>query len=112
MAAEIPVSIEPSGRFTNVRLSSHWYVACLASELRDRPMARTVLGVPMVLFRDSSGSPAALLDRCPHRNVPLSAGRCNDGELECRYHGWRFDSSGTCLDVPGLEEASADRTVR
>ncbi|MFN8052851.1 MAG: aromatic ring-hydroxylating dioxygenase subunit alpha [Acidimicrobiales bacterium] len=112
MSREVPVTIEPSGRFTRVRLTSHWYVACLASELRRSPIARTVLDVPLVLFRGPDGSPAALVDRCPHRNVPLSVGRCVDGELECRYHGWRFDSAGTCLDVPGLEEASADRTVR
>lgn len=112
MSDETPVRVEPSGRFTTVRLPSHWYVACLGSELKSKPLARTVVGVPLVLFRDRAGRAAALVDRCPHRNVPLSLGRCVDGELECRYHGWRFDRSGTCIDVPGLDEASADRSVR
>lgn len=106
------VHIESSGRFTAPALPDHWHVACLSSELRNRPLGRTVLGIPMVLFRDRSGLAVALVDRCPHRNVELSAGRCVDGGLECRYHGWRFDASGRCVEVPGLEETVADRPVR
>lgn len=45
---------------------------------------------------------AALMDRCPHRNVPLSAGTVRGEELECRYHGWRFDCAGQCTAIPGL----------
>lgn len=112
MSEATPVRLEPSGRYTTVRLTSHWYVACLASELKAKPLARTVLDVPMVLFRDRDGHAAALVDRCPHRNVPLSVGRCVDGTVECRYHGWRFDNAGACLEVPGLDEEKADRTVR
>lgn len=55
---------------------------------------------PLVLFRDRDGLPTALLDRCPHRNTPLSLGRCVHGELECAYHGWRFDGHGRCVAVP------------
>jgi phenylpropionate dioxygenase-like ring-hydroxylating dioxygenase large terminal subunit len=88
-----------------------WYVACLSGELRHRPLARTVLGTPLSLHRDGSGRPVALLDRCPHRNVPLSLGRVREGLLECRYHGWRFDREGACLAVPGLC-ADADRAAR
>lgn len=61
-----------------------------------------------MLFRSSGGVPGALLDRCPHRNVPLSFGRVADGLLECAYHGWRFDSRGTCKKVPGLCDAAGD----
>jgi phenylpropionate dioxygenase-like ring-hydroxylating dioxygenase large terminal subunit len=78
-----------------------WYVACLTRQLGAAPLARTVLGTPLVLFRAPSG-PAALVDRCPHRNAPLSRGRVRSGELECSYHGWRFDGTGRCLAVPGL----------
>ena len=112
MTGEVPVKIEPSGRFTTVRVPDQWYVACLASELRSKPVGRTVLGIPLVLFRDARGAARALVDRCPHRNVPLSIGRCVGGELECGYHGWRFDGDGICVDVPGLAEPSDDRAVR
>jgi phenylpropionate dioxygenase-like ring-hydroxylating dioxygenase large terminal subunit len=79
-----------------------WYVVCQAGELSTRPIARTLTGVPLVLFRDARGEPAALLDRCPHRNAPLSLGRVEGARLECGYHGWQFDRSGTCRRVPGL----------
>ncbi len=112
MPDDVPVRLEATNRFTSARLPDHWHVACLGSELAGRPVARKVLGVPMVLFRDASGSARALVDRCPHRNVPLSFGRCNGGALECGYHGWRFDGEGHCVDVPGLDEVDADRPVR
>ena len=111
--AEVPVVIAPSGRFTAVPLPHHWHVAALAREVGRRPIGRTVLGVPLVLFRDGAGRVAALADRCPHRNVPLSLGRTVDGDLECRYHGWRFTGSGRCTAVPGLDDpADPDRPVR
>lgn len=103
---------EPTGRFTTVRLPRHWHVACLSQELGSRPIGRTVLGVPVVLFRDRARRPVALVDRCPHRNVPLSLGRCVSGEIECRYHGWRFDATGACTAVPGLPDGPADRPAR
>jgi phenylpropionate dioxygenase-like ring-hydroxylating dioxygenase large terminal subunit len=74
-----------------------WYVACRSTALRRRPLARRLLGMPLVLFRDAGGQPAALLDRCPHRNLPLSLGRVlASGRLECAYHGWQLDASGRC----------------
>lgn len=83
------------------RLADHWYVACGSRQLRKRPIARRLLGIPMVLFRGADG-PVALLDRCPHRNVPLALGKVQDGTLECAYHGWRFGAGGQCVAVPGL----------
>jgi len=97
----------------DVRLPQHWYVACLADDLGTRrPLARTVLGTPMALFRDSDGRAAAVVDRCPHRNTPLSIGKVCDGQLQCAYHGWRFDGSGACRAVPGLVDDVADRRAR
>lgn len=53
-----------------------------------------------------------MVDRCPHRNVPLSIARLRDGLLECRYHGWRFDRSGACRAVPGLCDDDPGRRGR
>jgi phenylpropionate dioxygenase-like ring-hydroxylating dioxygenase large terminal subunit len=90
-----------------------WYVACLSRELRgSRPLARTVLGTPLAVFRGSGGRPSAVLDRCPHRNVPLSYGRVRDRLLECCYHGWRFDREGACRAIPGLASSDTDRRAR
>lgn len=93
----------PEARGSSVaRVSKAWYVACASGDLGAKPIQRTILGLPMVLFRGTGGVPGALLDRCPHRNVPLSLGRVADGHLECGYHGWRFDQRGTCKKVPAL----------
>ncbi len=60
----------------------------------------------MVFFRTESGVPGALLDRCPHRNVPLSAGEVDGESLRCGYHGWEFSTKGSCLLIPGLKGES------
>jgi phenylpropionate dioxygenase-like ring-hydroxylating dioxygenase large terminal subunit len=90
------------GHLSVARLTRAWYVACASEELRLQPIHRDVLGVPLVLFR-SNGRASALLDRCPHRNAPLSLGRVVEGgKLQCAYHGWQFEGSGRCALVPGL----------
>ncbi len=79
-----------------------WYVACRSDSIGSKPVAATVVGVPIVLFRTPGGI-AALLDRCAHRNTPLSLGRIRGSVLECSYHGWQYDLSGQCTHIPGLE---------
>src|SRR6478609_3211576 len=94
---------ETKSHVSVARLTRFFYVACQSAELSDGPLARKVLGVPLVLFRAHGGKAAALLDRCPHRNVPLSLGRVvAGGRLECAYHGWQFEDGGRCAHIPGL----------
>lgn len=83
-------------------LPDAWFIAVESSALAKSPVSVTVQNVPLVLFRDGQGKAVALVDRCPHRNVPLSLGRVREGCLECPYHGWRFGDAGACLRVPGL----------
>ena len=80
-----------------------WYVACWDSDLDARPLARTIIGEPVVIFRAGDGTIAALADRCPHRGVPLSLGKIVDGQLQCAYHGLRFDCTGICVKNPHVE---------
>ena len=95
------------------RLTHHWYVACRSAELKRKLLARRVLGIPLVLYRDASGAAHALLDRCPHRNVPLSLGHVsNAGHLECAYHGWQFDGEGRCKIIPGYVGETDARSRR
>lgn len=82
-------------------LHAQWFVACTAAEVGGRPLARTILGVPIVLFR-SAEKIAALVDRCPHRNAALSQGRVTGDLIECPYHGWAFDGGGVCRRIPGM----------
>jgi phenylpropionate dioxygenase-like ring-hydroxylating dioxygenase large terminal subunit len=92
-------------------LPHQWFIACRSEALRGSPLAARLQGHPLVLFRDRAGRAAALEDRCPHRNVPLSAGRVRDGDLECAYHGWRFDGGGACIAVPGLDAPPSARAA-
>jgi phenylpropionate dioxygenase-like ring-hydroxylating dioxygenase large terminal subunit len=82
----------------------HWYIAARSRDLGSRPLAATLLGEPLALFRDAQGRAQALADRCAHRNLALSRGRVVDGALECAYHGWRYAGSGACTRVPSLPE--------
>ena len=82
-----------------------WYFAVRADELKlGRLLSLKLLGEPIVLGRQKTGQPFALRDICPHRGIPLSDGRLIDDELECCYHGWRFNSEGTCICIPSLTE--------
>jgi nitrite reductase/ring-hydroxylating ferredoxin subunit len=90
-----------------------WYVACMSSELKKaKVLARTILGIPCVVFRTRDGAVGALLDRCPHRNVPLSMGEVVQDSLRCPYHGWRFAPDGACLEVPCLDGAAESQGRR
>lgn len=88
-------------------LGRSWQMAALSRELGRRPLARTVADTPLALFR-TAGGVAALVDRCPHRNYPLSEGQVDGDALRCPYHGWRFGPDGACREVPGCALATGD----
>ena len=93
-------------------LRNVWYVAAWPEDVTETPLRRVVTGEPVVLFRLSDGTPAALLDICPHRWVPLSRGRVVEDQIECGYHGLRFDASGACTHNPHGEVRPANASVR
>jgi phenylpropionate dioxygenase-like ring-hydroxylating dioxygenase large terminal subunit len=81
----------------------HWYALAWSDELQvGKTLARRFAGDPIVLYRGNSGRVFALEDRCAHRQVPLHLGVVNGEELKCHYHGWAYDCSGKCVDVPYL----------
>ena len=58
-------------------------------------------GVPIVIVRDAAGALRAFHNMCRHRGmVMLEAGGNTGGEIECCYHGWRYDLSGALTAVP------------
>jgi vanillate O-demethylase monooxygenase subunit len=93
-------------------LKNAWYVAALASEVGGDLHAVKVLGEDIVLYRKGDGGIAALEDACPHRKLPLSMGRLDDGIVECGYHGLRFDCSGACVHAPGMTRIPKAAVVR
>lgn len=95
-----PIGHTPTKRHSNFNTSSYWYIACRSDELQRTPKQIQLWGTKIVLFRDSNRKAYAMLDRCPHRNVPLSLGTIRKNALECHYHGWQFDHKGRCISVP------------
>jgi vanillate O-demethylase monooxygenase subunit len=82
-------------------LKNTWYQAGWVNEIpKEGLLARTFLNTPLVFFRDEEGKISALLDRCPHRFAPLSAGLITNGVVTCGYHGLAFNSTGTCTHNP------------
>ena len=61
-----------------------------------------LLNRPVLILRDEEGNVSALDDHCPHRGIPLSDGTFDGREIECCYHGWRFDCRGKCTEIPSL----------
>lgn len=87
-------------------LTDIWYFACLSNGLRPgKTCAVTLLGEPILLGRTEAGDVFAMRDLCPHRGMPLSCGRFDGQEVECPYHGWRFDQRGVCTAIPSLVDA-------
>lgn len=83
---------------------NHWYVVARSSEVTQKPLPVTLWHQRILLYRDSHGQIRALEDRCPHRQVQLSEGQVRGDEVECAYHGWRFNAAGQCSAVPYLME--------
>lgn len=98
-------------------LTDSWYYACASKSLAPgKQFRRIILGQPVLLARTEKGEAFALRDICPHRLVPLSAGRQveTNGEptVECPYHGWRFGTDGGCRLMPSLVNAGDFETAR
>lgn len=93
-------------------LKNHWYVCAWSHEVTREPMQRWIADEPLVFWRREDGTAAALADRCPHRDAPLSLGRVVGDNIQCGYHGLEFDSAGDCVKVPGVEKAPAGLCTR
>lgn len=64
------------------------------------PVRVTILGEQLVAFRDTDGRVGLLDEACPHRTASLYFGRNEECGLRCTYHGWKFDVTGKCIDMP------------
>jgi phenylpropionate dioxygenase-like ring-hydroxylating dioxygenase large terminal subunit len=80
-----------------------WYPVLFMQDWQENPYSFCLYGEPLVIFRDQQGKWGCLLDRCPHRLAKLSTGQVIDGRLECLYHGWQFETDGSCSQIPQLQ---------
>ncbi|HEX4829002.1 MAG TPA: Rieske 2Fe-2S domain-containing protein, partial [Xanthobacteraceae bacterium] len=94
-------------------LRNSWYACAWSSEVgAGALLARTILGEPVICFRDTEGRPVVLEDRCCHRQMPLSKGWLENGTIRCGYHGMRFDGAGKCVEIPGQPNIPPRAKVR
>jgi phenylpropionate dioxygenase-like ring-hydroxylating dioxygenase large terminal subunit len=87
----------------------YWIPALLARELAedDGPPVRVkLLGERLIAFRDSMGRMGLIDEFCAHRGVSLWFGRNEEGGLRCPYHGWKYDVTGQCTEVPSEPDES------
>jgi phenylpropionate dioxygenase-like ring-hydroxylating dioxygenase large terminal subunit len=96
----------PGGAF----IRQYWLPALTSSELPERdgaPMRLRLLGENLIAFRDTSGHVGLIQGACPHRCASLFFARNEENGLRCVYHGWKFDVTGKCVDMP-LEPPESD----
>jgi vanillate O-demethylase monooxygenase subunit len=80
-----------------------WYVAAWSHEIDPgRSIARDICDVPLAIYRSETGIAHAVFNRCPHRGMMLTSatGRIEGDTIRCGYHGIRFASDGSCVEVP------------
>ena len=82
-------------------LRRYWHPIAGTSEMKQYPTKLVkVLGESLVLYRDRQGRLGLIGDTCPHRRVSLVYGIPEQDGLRCAYHGWKFDGTGKCLEMP------------
>jgi len=101
----------PMGEF----MREYWLPAFVPSELLEadgEPRRMRLLGENLIAFRVSSGKYGLIANHCPHRGASLFFGRNEEEGLRCVYHGWKFDVTGKCLDMPSEPPDSHSRRCR
>ena len=89
---------------------SYWIPALLASELPEdgcAPVRVKLLSERMLAMRDTDGRYGLIDEFCAHRGVSMWFGKNEEGGIRCAYHGWKYDVSGQCVDVPSEPEESS-----
>jgi phenylpropionate dioxygenase-like ring-hydroxylating dioxygenase large terminal subunit len=106
---EILTRVGPGTLMGNL-LRRYWMPALLSAELPgpdSDPVRVRLMGEDLIAFRDTSGHVGLLANNCPHRGASLFFGRNEESGLRCVYHGWKFDTTGQCMDMPN-EPAESD----
>src|SRR5215218_3074795 len=84
-------------------MRQYWQPVLFSSEIPDidsHPLRVRHLAENLLAFRDSTGAIGLVDNHCPHRGASLFFGRNEESGLRCVYHGWKFDASGACVDMP------------
>ena len=89
------------GTPTGELMRRYWHPIAGSAEMRENPTKGVrILGEDLVLYKDRSGGLGLIQESCPHRRVNLLYGIPEQQGIRCPYHGWLFDESGRCLEMP------------
>ena len=85
-------------------MRQYWVPALMSSELEPdgAPVRLMLLGEKLIAFRDSSGRVGIMDHLCAHRCASLFLGRNEENGLRCVFHGWKFDVTGKCVEMPSV----------
>lgn len=86
------------------RLAAGWYIALPSAKLGAKPRALDLFGRQLVAWRDGAGRASIMSRHCPHLGASLAIGKVVDDQLRCSFHHWRFDATGACVEVHGVEQ--------
>jgi len=93
-------------------LRKFWHPIAVGDQLeKGKAQALRVLGEDLTLYRGMSGRPYLIGGRCAHRCTVLHTGVIQGDQIRCMYHGWRYDASGLCTDIPA-EKQPRSRPIR
>ena len=89
-------------------LRMFWQPVYVAHDLAPgRAVPIRIMSEDFTLYRGEGGAVHLVADRCAHRGTQLSTGWVEGDSIRCRYHGWKFEGSGQCVEQPGEEETFA-----
>jgi 5,5'-dehydrodivanillate O-demethylase len=87
----------PMGRL----LRTFWHPIAIADSVASgSARGLKILGEELTLYRGESGTPHLVGGRCAHRCTLLHTGWVQGEQIRCMYHGWRYDATGQCTELP------------
>ena len=87
-----------------------WLPVMLTEEIPEpdcTPTRLRVLNEDLIAFRDTEGNVGIIDAYCAHRFSPLFFGMNEEKGLRCLYHGWKYDVTGQCVDIPFIPEGES-----
>jgi len=111
--AEVLVRTGPGTLMGNL-MRRYWIPILSSSEIGEPdcpPVRVKILGEKLIAFRDSAGRPGLIDEFCAHRGVSLFFGRNEEGGIRCAYHGWKYDITGQCVELPSVPDMAHKMSI-
>ena len=112
--AEVLVRVGPDAPMGKL-MRRYWVPILSSSEIPepDSPQVRVkILGEKLLAFRDSKGRPGLIDEFCAHRGASLFFGRNEECGIRCSYHGWKFDLTGQCIELPSVPALAPKMSIK